>query len=389
MSARALRVLMYAPQFHPARGGYERAAERISGELTERGCTVQVVTERRSRSWPRTDRVAGIPVHRLPVLYRPGLHSVTGGASLAAWLLANLRRFDVLHAHTFGAQTGAAIAVARMLGVPVVLKLPSTGEGGIAEMLGGHTPAHAAIRALHRGVAACLAPSRALRAEAVAFGIPGERVHLLPNGIDPEAYRPASPTEREAARRALGVGPGPLVLRMARLAPDKAPLMLLRAWERVAAARPGAQLAYVGDGPEREALEAAVAASPARGAVRVAGFVDDPRPWYAAADLLVVSSDYEGHPNAMLEAMSAGLPVVATRVSGTEDAFLEADLGELVEPGDAPSLAEALVRMLDDAPRRAACAAAARALAVRRYSLSAVVDELQRIYAGVVRPAAS
>jgi glycosyltransferase involved in cell wall biosynthesis len=381
VSGRALRVLMYAPQFHPIRGGYERAAERVAAELARRGHAVEVVTERRERAWAPRDRVSGVAVRRLPVLFRPGVHAASAGAALAAWLLPNLRRFDVLHAHTFGPQTSVAIAVARLLRVPVVLKLPSTGEGGIAAILAGGGPARAAIRGLHRGVAACLALSRALRDEAVAFGFPAERVHLLPNGIDADAFRPASPAEREAARRALGVGPGPVVLRVARLASDKAPLTLLRAWESVAAARPEARLVYVGHGPEREALDAAVAASSAHGAVRVEGFVDDPRPWYAAADLLVISSDYEGHPNAMLEAMSAGLPLVATRVSGTEDAFAEGDLGEMVEPGNAGALAAAMLRMLDDPARREACGRAAREVALQRYALPQVVDELERIYA--------
>src|SRR4029079_12612421 len=104
-----------------------------------------------------------------------------------------------------------------------------------------------------------------------------------------EAYRPATPGERAAARRALGLGEGPVVLCVAQLRPEKGVFTLLHAWE-AAGAPGGARLVYLGDGPERAALEAAVAGSPARDSVRVAGFVADPRPWYAAADLLGVAS---------------------------------------------------------------------------------------------------
>lgn len=389
MDGRALRVLMYSPQFHPLQGGYERAAARVSAELAARGYAVQVVTERRERAWPAADRVNGVAVRRLPVVFRPGLHAASAGAALAAWLLPSLRRFDLLHAHTFGSQTAVAIAAARLLRVPVVLKLPSMGEGGVA-MLAGRGPARAGVRALHRGVDACLAPSLAVRDEAVAFGIPGDRVHLLPNGIDTAAFRPASAEGRAEARRGLGIeGDGPLVLCIARLSPEKGLFTLLGAWERIAAAHPDARLAVVGDGPDRAALESAVAASPAAATVRIAGPATDTRPWYAAAALLVVPSDFEGFSNVLLEGMSAGLPVVATRVSGTVDVFAGAEVGEMVEPRDPAALAAALARMLDDGARRAACGVAARSLAERKYSLAHVVDELETIYAGVVRPAAS
>jgi glycosyltransferase involved in cell wall biosynthesis len=384
---RALRVLMVSPQFHPLQGGYERAAARISAALAERGHRVQVVTERRERAWPAVDRVDGVPVRRLPVAFRRGLHAATGSATLAAWLLPNLRRFDVLHAHSYGTPTAAAIALAALARVPVVLKLPSMGEGGIAAILAGPGPARALVRRLHRRVGACLAPSRAVRDEAVAFGIPAERVHLLPNGIDTGRHRPASPGERAAARRELGLdGGGPVVLCVAQLRPEKGVFTLLHAWERVAADLPDARLVYAGEGEERAALEAEVARSPAAASVRLAGFTD-PRPWYAAADLLAIPSDFEGFSNVLLEGMSSGLPVVATRVSGTEDAFAAAELGEMVEPQDPETLAAALRRMLGDPARRAACGAAGRALAVREYSLERVVDALEEIYAGLVWPA--
>lgn len=381
------RVLMFCPQFHPLEGGYERAARRVSAELIRRGYTVQVVTERRSRRWPAADRVEGVPVRRLPVVYRAGVHVASASAVAGAWLLANLRCFDVLHAHTYGPVTAAALAAARLHRVPSVLKLTSVGASGIGAVLDGRGPAAAAWRALHRGVGACLAPSAAARDEAVAFGIPAERVHLLPNGVDTDALAPADCRARAAARAALGVDGDPLVVCVAHMRPEKGMRTLLAAWERVAPAFPGARLAYVGNGPERGALEAGLARSPAAGSVTLAG-ADDPRPWYAAADLLAIPSDYEGLSNVLLEGMAAGLPVVATRVAGTVDAFAHADLGELAEPRDAEGLAAAFGRMLADGARRRACGAAARQLAVRRYSLRQAVDRLETLYAGLLAPAA-
>jgi glycosyltransferase involved in cell wall biosynthesis len=380
---------MYSPQFHPLEGGYERAARRVSAELAARGHAVEVVAERRSRALPARDRVDGVPVRRLRVAYRRGMHTATASAALFAWLAANLRRFDVLHAHMYGPVTAAALAAARLARKPAVLKLASTGPDGIASLLAGRSPAMGAARALHRGVDACLAPSAAARDEAVAFGIPAERVHVLPNGVDTAALVPADDAARSAARQGLGIDPrAVLALCVARMRPEKGIRTLLSAWEQAAPAFPDARLVYVGDGPERPGLEAALSGSPVRATVVLAGQAD-PAPWYAAADLVVIPSDYEGLSNVLLEAMSAGLPVVSTRVSGAEDAFAAAGIGELAEPRDPASLAAALRRLLGDAERRRACGRAARGLAVERFSLSSVVDGLERIYAGVLhRPGA-
>ncbi|HYJ78786.1 MAG TPA: glycosyltransferase family 4 protein, partial [Longimicrobiaceae bacterium] len=232
-------------------------------------------------------------------------------------------------------------------------------------------------------VDACLAPSAEMGAHARDFGIPAERIHFLPNGIDTLAFRPAAPDERAALRRALGVeGDGPLVLYVGRLSPEKGPSVLLDAWERVAATAPGARLALVGGGPEAAGLRARLAGSPAASSVHLHGPDHDTARWFRAADLFVLPSLREGLSNALLEALGCGLPVVSTRVSGSVDAFAAADLGELATPGDAAGLAAALSRLLADPGRRLACGAAARELAVREYALERVVDRLERIYAG-------
>ncbi|MDB4949153.1 MAG: hypothetical protein JWM27_1802, partial [Gemmatimonadetes bacterium] len=136
-AARPLRVLMVCPQFHPLVGGYERAAERLSAALVRRGHRVDVVTERRSHAWPAEEWRDGVRVRRLPCLFRRGLHLPSSTASLAAFMLARGRRYDVVHVHQYGLAAGAALALARVAGARTVLKLSSTAGQGIGATLAG------------------------------------------------------------------------------------------------------------------------------------------------------------------------------------------------------------------------------------------------------------
>jgi glycosyltransferase involved in cell wall biosynthesis len=371
----ALRVLMVSPQYRPILGGYERAAERLAGALAARGHRVEVVTERRSREWPAREAVDGVQLRRIPCVHRRGLHQPTALASLAVYLAGNARRFDVVHAHQYGPWAAMALAAARLAGARTVLKLTSTAGQGIASTVG----ATGISAALHLGVDACVTPSLAARDEAVAFGIPAGRVHVVPNGIDVGAFSPAPPAERARLRSRLGLGAGPVALYLGRLSEEKAPLLLLEAWSRVAHLHPGAELAVVGGGPQADAVRRAAAGLPR---VRVAGETDDPAEWYRAADLFVVSSLNEGLSNALLEAAAVGLPVVSTRVSGSTDLFARADLGALVPVGDAAALGAAVSALLADPDRRARCGAAARGLAVRAYGVDRVAEMMERVYRG-------
>ncbi len=167
--------------------------------------------------------------------------------------------------------------------------------------------------------------------------------------------------ERGAARRSLAalaqVPPdAPLVVCVARLCRQKGQDVLLRAWPGIARAVPGARLVLVGDGPDRSALRAA---APER--VIFTGPVDDPRPWYRAADLVVLPSRWEGMALAPLEAMACGRPVLLTEVDGARESLPPEHAPYcLVPPGDPGALARATAGLLLDAERRAALGRAGR-----------------------------
>ncbi len=371
---RPLRVLFVCPQFRPLVGGYERAAERLALALQQRGHSVEVVAERRDRSWPRDETVDGLRIRRTWVSYRAGLHTTSAVLSIGAFLAREGRGFDVLHIHQYGPVAAATIAYARLARRPVVLKLTVTGPEGILAAV-GRPGRFAPLASLHRQVDACIATSGRAADEAVHFGIPAGRVHRIPNGIDTTHYRPLAPDARQALRSRLGVEGRVVALFVGRLGPQKNPLGLLDAW--AATPRPaGSLLIFLGEGPQRAAIEER--ALSLGESVRVLGRVD-PLPWYQAADLFLLPSLYEGLSNSLIEALACGLPIVATPVSGTEDIFAAGDVGAMVEPTPS-SLAAGLEPMLADAALRARRGSTARLVAEREFSLIRVAREVEALY---------
>ena len=177
------------------------------------------------------------------------------------------------------------------------------------------------------------------------------RWEVVHNGIDLERF-PATGTQPPAAVRARAraglpalerLSPGaPLVVCVGRLCVQKGQDLLLRAWPEVAARVPGARLALVGDGPERQALGRA-----ASDGVLFAGAVADPVPWYEAADLVVAPSRWEGMALVPLEAMACGRTVVSTGISGARESLPpDPHPATLVPPGDREALVAALTVLL-------------------------------------------
>ncbi len=135
----------------------------------------------------------------------------------------------------------------------------------------------------------------------------------------------------------------------------------------------------VGDGPERERVEARAAAAGVAGRLEFVGAVADPRPYYQAAQFAVLASWTEGLPNALLEAMAAGLPVIATDVGGARELVVDNLSGLLVPPRDPAALAAAIAAIASSPARRREMGALARRIA-ERFSWDRCVEEHLALY---------
>ncbi len=208
-------------------------------------------------------------------------------------------------------------------------------------------------------------------------GVPPSRLVLMPYGI-PMAELD-SPLSREAARERLGVK-GLVIGAVGRLEDQKGHAHLLSALPEVRREVPDLVVLLVGEGRRQEDLQRQVQALGLQDTVRFLGTRRDLPEIYRALDLFVHPSLWEGLPLALLKAMGAGLPVVATRVSGSMDAVVDGVNGRLVPPADPPALARAILELSRHPEERRLLADAARRTVATRYSLVAMLQRLEDLY---------
>ncbi len=228
-----------------------------------------------------------------------------------------------------------------------------------------------------------------------AHGARPERVTVLLNAIDPSTFRRR--TDRvSGSRRALGYAAGEIVIgSVGRLERQKRFDLLLEAFARVSAKEPRARLAIAGDGALREELASLSARLGLAGRCQFLGHRTDVVELHHAFDLFVQSSDYEGTPNAVLEAMAMETPLVATDVGGTRELALPDVHGIVIPAGDVEALASSMLRALREpaTARQRALLARRRieddlSFAARTRRLEAIYEELAGRDAGPARGAA-
>ena len=212
-------------------------------------------------------------------------------------------------------------------------------------------------------------------------GVPASRLLLMPYGI--ALAELDTPLSREAARERLGVR-GLVIGAVGRLEDQKGHAHLLAALPEVRREIPDLLVLLVGEGRRQEDLRRQVQTLGLQDTVRFLGTRRDLPEIYRALDLYVQPSLWEGLPLALLKAMGAGLPVVATRVSGSREAIADRDNGRLVEPGDPQALARIILDLARYPDERQRLAAAARRTVVTRYSLEAMVRQLETFYLDLV-----
>lgn len=304
---------------------------------------------------------AGVPVVRL------GVGSLARPSALArlwrfrGWLRDE--RIDVLQTY-FPDSSYFGIVAGWLAGVRHRLRT----RNNVGHWL---TPGHRRLgRWLNRlttgTIANCAAARDALlEAEAPA----GDSVVVLENGVDAERFL-ALPTP--AGNAVVGA--------VANLRAVKGLDVLVAAAAKVAAARPDATFRVAGEGDQRPALEADIQARGLADRFALPGSTDDVPAFLAGLDVAVLASRAEGLPNAVLEAMAAGRPVVATRVGAVPELIDDGVHGLLVPPGDADALAAAILRLLGDPALARSLAEAARKRVVERYSRAAMVRRFESFY---------
>lgn len=233
-----------------------------------------------------------------------------------------------------------------------------------------------------------LANSEAQRAELLRFRLPASRIDVVPSFVDSAVLKPPTREQAMAARHQLGIEPSrPVLATIARLALNKGHTYTLRALSELVRIIPDVlylvpgegEMQWRGEGGVRGELERQAKNLGIADHVRFLGYIPDIRLILHAADLVVSPSLLEGMQVALLEAMAAGRPLVATNVGGTPDAVVDGETGLLVPAADPSALAKAIEALLRDPERMSRMGNAGRRRVEERFEAQIVTDSILRI----------
>jgi glycosyltransferase involved in cell wall biosynthesis len=289
-------------------------------------------------------------------------------------------RPDIVHTHT--AKAGALGRVAaRLAGVPVIVH---TFHGSVFHSYFGALGSQifrlieTALARLSDAVIA-VSPRVAIELERLKVA-PREKIEVVHLGLELERFKKVS-TYRGELREELEIGQEvPLFGIVGRLVPIKDVPTALMAMTKLLDSMPDAVLLVVGDGPERQRLESMASHLDLDSHVRFLGFRHDLERIYADLGVAVNCSLNEGTPVALIEAMAAGVPVIATRVGGTPDLLREGKLGTLVPPANPEGLVEGLMKILQHPQIAENMACEARSRVLTDFCLSRLLLDLDALY---------
>jgi len=358
-------------------GGAERALWQLLRRLDRSRWEPTVVSLKPPGEIAGRIRSLGIEV------LSPGIGEETGGFAalelfVAARRLPRLlggRRFDIVHSLLFRANLLARLAAPRLGRPPLInaIRVTPDEEGPWLRR---------ADRWSSRRVTRFLALSAALARDLeTRLSLPAGGVRSIANGVDLDEADRALAAARPTARRQFGLFPPDLaIVCVGRLHRQKGLVHLLGAFHALLQLQPTARLFLAGDGPDRPALEATVGALRLGPFVRFLGTLAEPWPLLAAADIFALPSLWEGMPNALLEAMAAGRPAVATAVGAVPEMVVDGHEALLVPPGDAGALARALATLAAGPLRRHEMGALARRRVEDAFRIEATVSQTERLY---------
>jgi glycosyltransferase involved in cell wall biosynthesis len=289
------------------------------------------------------------------------------------------QRIDLLHTHLFHADLVGRPAAA-LAGVPHLVHTVHTAEGRFRPW----QFAYARFLADSCDRVVSVSPS-ARDFHARRSGLPLRRYEVIPNGLDAQAF-----ARDEASRRRLrcqwGLGEDQVLLAfLGRLDREKGLDVLLSAMSHLAARGRPVEAIIAGEGPARQMIENFIAHGEGGRCCRYLGFVPDVRAVLSAADIFVMPSRWEGFGLAAAEAMAASLPVIASDIPPLRGLLDGGTAGVLVEPEGSVALGEAILRLAEDAPLRAALGSAGRRRVVEAYPIEQNIAAHERLYSQVTR----
>ena len=371
------RVLVVTGAYYPELSGGGLQARAVVRALADR-VTFSVLTTSGDASLAGSAAEEGVQIRRVYVDPRSAASELAAALALAAGFIRLVRRFDIVNLHGFSRKAILIVVLSRLFRKRFILTLHTAVHDEPAGVRASGALAYWAFRQADL----YLSVSQGLSKAYLDAGLDPSRLRHISNAVDTERFRPATVAERAALRHELGLPDLPIVLFVGFFSHDKRPGLLYDAWARTAPAVPSALL-FVGAtrSTYREVEPAIADGIRARAAadrlIDRVFFVESSHAierYFRAADLYVLPSIREGFPVALLEAMSSGLPSVATRLPGSTDVIVEHGVnGLLAGPDELTGFTELIRNVLSNPDLAVRLGAAARRTVVEKYAIERTV----------------
>ncbi|HEY3298224.1 MAG TPA: glycosyltransferase family 4 protein [Armatimonadota bacterium] len=399
--AAAPRVCLLSETFYPVVGGGETHARLLADRLNSKGTPVFALTRRSSREFPSMEKIDNTTVFRVPPsgMKRFGKYFMT--AFVLRELFRRRRDYDLIFVCGYRVLGAAAVLAARRLNKACVLRAEALGE-----MSGGYASAYKRlppvigpifrswIRMRNRLLVQAdgfVSISQPIKDEFIEQGADPNRVFTAPNGIDTRLFSPVSSSEKSALRKILSLPADAVIVSYSgKLNQGKGLEYLLDAWKSLAASRQNLHLLLIGSGGGQalsceEKLRAYVSEHGLSKLVTFTGYVENVQEYLQSSDLFVFPSENEALGISLIEAMSCGLPAVASRTGGIPEVVQHMDNGILIEPGSSDAIVEAVSHLLDEHDLARELAQRARETACTRFSMETVAEQYADFFSSIMR----
>ncbi len=347
-------------------GGQEHRILLECREMMRRGHRVRIACRPEAELFPKA-REAGIPVTPLPIRSSADLTAIRTLSTLFRW-----ERVHVVNTHS-GKDSWVASIAAKVVGVPLLIRTRH-----ISVPIRRH-----AFNLVYRWPDGYVTTGEMIREHFLAEGIPPDRVVSIPTGVDPERFSPA--VDGSGIRKEFGIAQDAFLVSM---------VGVLRSWKRHDLFLEAMRLLrergipvralVAGEGPQREKTSAAIRGQGLSDTVTMTGYREDVPEILAASDALVLPSDrFEGVPQAILQALAMGRPVVASPIGGIPEVVHAEETGLLCPTGDAAAYAGALLRLAGDPTLGERLGKAGRDLVLARYTVATMCEKTEAFYHGL------
>jgi glycosyltransferase involved in cell wall biosynthesis len=378
-------IVLVTRRFWPLFGGAENTIADLAVGLKDRGAQPTIVTARWDADWSPRAFYNEIPVIRLPKPRGQSWGTLRYLIALARWLRRNRDRIDLVCVSGLRFDAYATLTALRSSAVPVVLRAERAGADGDCAW---QRRSRFAARLLRRCRAAdaVIASDGATARELVGSGYTADRVCRIANGVSAASW--LHKVDRFAARAALADAnmdltvpvDTPVVVYVGRFRRREDLEWLIDAWRAVLSQRPDARLWLIGNGARREELHRRLVHLGVHRAVLMPGTFDDVGDVLTAANVCVVPGSGAGLPRALLEAVAAGIPVVACDTEEIRQCpGITRENARWIPSGDRAALSRAIIDWLTRPPARSVLAEARRRI-LRHYSVSRMIDEHLRLF---------